>query len=270
MLALPRVLGVVAIALKRELPLYGGATALVKGALLEGLLSMLQAPVRMIAHSLFVVVALTGLRLEWKSPPREATAVPWRDAAQRFAPLSLGVAAVLAVGLATDLRMAWWLMPVALPLLLATPLAVLTSRAGLGERVRNRGLLLTPEELATPTVLRRAWVHLRQGLPTPRWHDVVTDPWLFKVVCLAMGPRSTAVGARGRTRSRLIQRLSEQQDAEAISPAERMRLMSEPQSIARLRARLAANESFGAFGGGGGAHGHVPCPRFAHEGPASR
>jgi hypothetical protein len=63
--------------------------------------------------------------------------------------------------------------------------------------------------------------------------------------------------------------LSEQQDAEAISPAERMRLMSEPQSIAGLRARLAVNESFGTFGGGG-AHGHVPCPRFAHEGPASR
>jgi membrane glycosyltransferase len=181
--------------------------------------------------------------------------------------LSGGVAAVLAWGLATDLHMAWWLMPVALPLLLAAPLVVLTSRAGLGERLRAQALLLTPEELATPTVLCRAWVHMRQGLPAPRWHDVVTDPWLFKVVCLAMGPRSTAGGARGRTRSRLIQRLSEQQDAEAISPAERMRLMSEPQSIARLRARLAANESFGVFGG---EPGHVPCPRFAHEGPASR
>jgi membrane glycosyltransferase len=247
MLALPRVLGVVAIVLRRELPQYGGAAALVKGALLEGLLSVLQAPVRMIAHSLFVVVALSGLKLEWKSPPREATSVTWRDAARRFAPLSVGVAALLAAVLGTDLPVAWWLMPVALPLLLATPLTVLTSRPGLGERARARGLLLTPEELATPTVLRRAWGHMRQALPTPRWHDVVTDPWLFKVVCSAMGPRDTASGERGRTRSRLIERLSEQQDAEAISPAERMRLMSEPQSIAHLRARLAANDSFGTF-----------------------
>ena len=245
MLALPRVLGVTAIVLRRELPLYGGAAALVKGALLEGLLSVLQAPVRMIAHSLFVVVALSGLKLEWKSPPREATSVTWRDAARRFAPLSAGVAALLVAVLGTDLPMAWWLMPVALPLLLATPLTVLTSRPGLGERARARGLLLTPEELGTPTVLRRAWGHMRQALPTPRWHDVVTDPWLFKVVCSAMGQRDTASGERGRTRSRLIQRLSEQEDAEAISPAERMRLMSEPQSIARLRARLAANDSFG-------------------------
>jgi membrane glycosyltransferase len=157
------------------------------------------------------------------------------------------VAALLAAVLATDLPVAWWLMPVALPLLLATPLAVLTSRPGLGERARARGLLLTPEELGTPTVLRQTWGYMQQARPTPRWHDVVTDPWLFKVVCSAMGPRDTASGARGRTRSRLIQRLSEQQDAEAISPAERMRLMSEPQSIARLRARLAANDSLGTF-----------------------
>ena len=43
-------------------------------------MAMLQAPVRMLAHSLFVVVALTGLKLDWKSPPREAAAVSWREA----------------------------------------------------------------------------------------------------------------------------------------------------------------------------------------------
>jgi len=31
-------------------------------------MAILQAPVRMLAHSLFVLIALTGLKLEWKSP----------------------------------------------------------------------------------------------------------------------------------------------------------------------------------------------------------
>ncbi len=53
----------------------------------------------MLAHSLFVVVALTGLKLEWKSPPREAAAVPWRHALAQLAPMS-GVIALLAVGIA--------------------------------------------------------------------------------------------------------------------------------------------------------------------------
>jgi len=249
MLALPRVLGAATIVLKGELPMYGGAAALVKGVLLEGALSVLQAPVRMIAHSVFVLVALTGLRLDWRSPPREAAAIAWRDAARRFGPLSGVVMALLAAALAVDLRVALWLLPVALPLLLAAPLSVLTSQVRFGQRVRALGLLVTPEESRTPSVLRHAWANARQVVPAPRWPDVVTDPWLFEVVRLSMGQRNTARGTRGRTRHRLLQRLLREQDAEAISPAERMRLMSEPQSIAHLRDRLAANSSFDTFGG---------------------
>ena len=249
MLALPRVLGVATVVLKGELPLYGGAAALIQGALLEGALSVLQAPVRMLAHSVFVLVALTGLRLDWRSPPREAAAIAWGDAARRFAPLSGVVVALLAAALMIDLRMALWLMPVALPLLLATPLAVLTSQVRFGEAVRALGLLVTPEESRTPTVLRQAGANTRQVVPAPLWPDVVTDPWLFEVVRLSMGPRNTVAGTRGRTRSRLVQRVLREQDAESISPAERMQLMSEPQSIAHLRDRLASNSSFGAFGG---------------------
>ena len=263
MLALPRALGVATIALRGELRQYGGAAALIKGAVLEGALSVLQAPVRMIAHSAFVIVALTGLRLEWKSPPREATTVTWRDAALRFAVLSGGVAALLAAAAAVDLRVVLWLMPVALPLLLATPLAVLTSRVSLGQRAQARGLFLTPEELLTPTVLRRAWTNLRLVMPAPRWPEVITDPWLFEVVRQSMGPRKTAGGTRGRSRRQWVQLVAEQQDAEAIPPIERMRLMSEPQSIAHLRDRLAANSGFGAFGDLGR---RAPAqPVFAHE-----
>jgi len=162
MLVLPRLLGVLTIVGKGELPLYGGAAAVAKGALLEGLLSVLQAPLRMVAHTAFVLVALTGWRLEWKSPPREAAAIPWRDAAARFGPLFGAVAALLAAALAVNPRIAFWLAPVALPLLLATPLAVLTSQVRLGERLRASGLLMIPEEMRTPSVLRHAWAQASQ------------------------------------------------------------------------------------------------------------
>jgi membrane glycosyltransferase len=113
----------------------------------------------MIAHSLFVVVALTGIKLDWKSPPREAAAVTWRDAASTLAPMSLVVLA-LAVGIALiDPSALIWLMPVGLPLLLAIPLTVLSSQIGLGTSLRDRGYLLIPEESRSPAVLRRAWMH---------------------------------------------------------------------------------------------------------------
>ena len=113
----------------------------------------------MLAHSLFVVVALTGIKLDWKSPPREANAVPWNIAISQLAPMTTVIAA-LAVGISLiDPSALVWLMPVGLPLLLAIPLTVLTSQIGLGTSLRDRGWLLIPEESRSPAVLRRAWMH---------------------------------------------------------------------------------------------------------------
>jgi membrane glycosyltransferase len=175
MLALPRVLGVLAVMLRGELAAYGGAAAMVKGALLEGALSVLQAPLRMAAHSVFVAVALTGWKLDWKSPPREAEASGGPMRRGRFAPLTALVALVLAGALA--LHRAWrcgccrWRCRCCSP----RRSRWLTSWSGFGERIRAAGLLVTPEESRTPGVLRRAWARMRQpalalrlvGMPLP-------------------------------------------------------------------------------------------------------
>lgn len=159
MLFLPRVLGIAAVLITGEQQAYGGTANLLRSALLEALIAVLQAPIRMLAHSLFVAAALTGLKLDWKSPPREAAAVPWRGALQRFAPMS-GVIAVLALGIAgIDAGALIWLLPVGLPLLLAIPMTVLTSQVGMGRALRAKNYLLIPEESKSPAVLRRAWLH---------------------------------------------------------------------------------------------------------------
>ncbi|RZJ26730.1 MAG: glucans biosynthesis glucosyltransferase MdoH [Haliea sp.] len=167
MLFLPRVLGIVAVLVKGEAADFGGRFALLRSALLETMIALLQAPIRMLAHSLFVLAAITGLKLDWKSPPREAAAVPWRDALLRFAPMS-GIIALLALGIAAiDARALVWLLPVGLPLLLAIPMTVLTSRVGVGRTMRARDYLLIPEETRSPPVLDRAWQHAGL-LPAPR------------------------------------------------------------------------------------------------------
>lgn len=241
MLLAPRVMGVATIVMRKEQQLYGGTRALVRSAALEGALSVLQAPIRMVAHTLFVVVALTGLKLDWKSPPREAQSIDWRDALRRFAPVMAVVAALVGIALAIEPGAALWLSPVALPLLLAVPLTVATSRGDWGERVQARRWLVTPEEVQTPTVLRRAWAYARTAPPPPTWRDAVTNPWLFDVVRAAMGPRHTGWGSRGLARRRLVRGLTAAQDTERLSNAERMRLLSEPQSMVRLRDQLASH-----------------------------
>jgi membrane glycosyltransferase len=244
MLVMPRALGVVSIVLRREQALYGGTAALVRGALMEGTLSALQAPLRMVAHTLFVVVALTGLKLDWKSPPREANDIGWADASNRFALLGVMMLALGAGALALEPATLLWLAPVGVPLLLAVPLAVLTSRAGLGERVRQLGLLVTPEESRTPTVLREAASYARQNARQQgqfsQWREALDNPWLFDVVQKAMGTRHTMWGERGRARRQLVGRLRAAHDLDSLGVSDQMRLLSEPQHLVRLRDQLLA------------------------------
>jgi membrane glycosyltransferase len=159
MLFMPRLLGLASVFLQRDQQAFGGTGALLRSAATETTLALMQAPIRMLAHSLFVLVALTGLKLDWKSPPRHAAGVTWREAVVRLSPMTI-VIALHALGIAAIQAGALvWLAPVALPLLLAVPLAVFTSHVALGDWARSRGVLLIPEESRSPAVLRRAWRH---------------------------------------------------------------------------------------------------------------
>jgi membrane glycosyltransferase len=159
MLFMPRVLGLAAVFLRRGQGGFGGTFALLSSAVLETLMALLQAPVRMLGHSFFVLVALTGWKLEWKSPPREAAGLSWSQASAQLAPMTAVIVLYGAGIAALQLGALMWLAPVALPLLLAIPLAVATSHVALGGWMRSRGLLLIPEESRSPAVLRRAWRH---------------------------------------------------------------------------------------------------------------
>jgi membrane glycosyltransferase len=235
---------VLVIALRREQRYYGGLLNLACSTLVEGALSVLQAPVRMMAHTVFVFVALSGLKLDWKSPPREATDIRWRDAAGRFAAVGLTVALISVLAFLVQPMAILWLTPMILPLLLAVPLAVLTGRATIGERLLARRLLLTPEEHATPAVLQRAWDYVGSATPAPAWREALTNPWLYDVVRSAMGSRNTGWGTRGKARRLLVRGMLDHHDMERLSNAERMRLLSEPQNLVRLRDQLAATEQF--------------------------
>ncbi len=159
MLFMPRLLGLAAVFMRQQQSQYGGTAGLLRSALLETGVALLQAPVRMVAHSLFVLAAMTGLRLDWKSPPRQAQAVAWADALTRLAPITAGMALLATLVGLLDAQALVWLLPVGLPLLLAVPTTVVSSQEGVGAALRAQRYLLIPEETRLPAVLRQAWGH---------------------------------------------------------------------------------------------------------------
>lgn len=161
LLVLPRVLGVMAVQLRGEQRLFGGHARLLASAGLELLLSTLQAPVRMLAHSAFVVGALTGLRLDWKSPSRAAAHVAWGDALRRVGTLTLPplALALLLVRDRTAAGVPYLMLPLLAPLLLAVPFAVWSGSPGRGQALRRAGLLAVAE----PASPHRATVPVRRA-----------------------------------------------------------------------------------------------------------
>ena len=133
---------------------FGGAPALLLGALMEQLMTALLAPVMMLFHSRFVITTLLGGNTSWAPPPRDDRGLGWLEALPTFlGPTLLGLAWGAGI-LTLAPGFFWWLSPVLLGLVVSWPTAVLISRASLGRRLRALGLLTTPEERAPAPELR--------------------------------------------------------------------------------------------------------------------
>lgn len=134
---------------------FGGVAALVGSSVIEAICSVLMAPILLWFYSKFVVLTILGLRVQWKTQNRDDSAIHLGQALREY-----GILPVLAIVLG---GCAWywtpaltlWLSPILLGWLLAVPFVMLTSSERAGEWLRRRRLLLTPEELETPEVLKR-------------------------------------------------------------------------------------------------------------------
>src|SRR3546814_8732838 len=85
------------------------------------LFSALLAPIRMLFHTQYVVSALLGISVVWKSPPRDDTATPWSQAAIRHGGGTLLGLAWLGLVYWLNPHFLWWLLPVAGSLVIAIP-----------------------------------------------------------------------------------------------------------------------------------------------------
>jgi len=152
LLFLPKLLAILDILLKRQARLFGGVASLMGSVLVEILVSVLLAPVRMLAHSRYVLEALFNIRLRWAGQNR-TDETTWAAAFAAQTP-------VMALALSWA-GFAWWLdpifflwsLPVALPVILSAPVAVALGRASWGQRFRAWGCLRTPEEMSHPALL---------------------------------------------------------------------------------------------------------------------
>ena len=242
LLLAPKVISLVAIIGRGEARRYGGAGRLLLSALLEFFHSVLLAPVRMLFHTQFVLAALTGIKLEWKSPPRNDDATGWGEAFRRHALHSVLALTWIGVILVSSAAFQWWLSPVLAGLLLAIPLSALTSHAAPGRWLRGHRIFVIPEELDQPPVLEEADRYAASFPVLPTFIDAVCDARVHAEVLRAIPARTPAQGAKGAAQKRLVDRAA-RAGLDVLTKADRLRLLSDGQALQMLRDHVLAHDA---------------------------
>jgi len=233
-LFLPKALALLDIALSRQMRNYGGTLRLSLSLLTETAASALMAPIRMMAHTRFVLGALFNIRLQWGGQNRAAES---RAAAvmRRQGPMIVFGAAWAGFALWLQPVYFAWSLPVALPLILAAPTIVLSGRRRTGDWLSRLGLLVVTEEHAPPPVLQR----LRDAPPPPprrlsHFDEAVIDPQ-------ANGIHAALAGRTGRggahVMAALLQRCLSEGTA-ALTDRERARIAQDARCLRALHRRV--------------------------------
>jgi len=235
-LFLPKILAAVLL-LSRGAEQFGGRRSVTLSLLMEIVFSALLAPVRMLFHAQFVIAALTGLAVPWKSPPREDAETTWREGVRRHGLHTLiGLAWILGVYW-TAPRYTWWLLPVAGALAVSILISVYSSRMSWGRALRSAGLFLIPEETEPPSEFRIMRAHLAGAGEAPRFVDAVVDPLVNAAVCAGSPPHVRFSPCMQSRRAHAVT-AALQRGPLALTDGQKLFFLTDPVALSQLHFRV--------------------------------
>ena len=151
---LPKIAGAVDVLLrKEERARFGGGWRFGLSLTLEMLFSILMTPITWLNHTIFIVGLVLGKKAGWTAQSRDDHTIPLADAVRQFWPHTLLGLVLSGLLLATHPAVLPYALVFFGGLLLAIPLAVLTSQPSLGRWMMANRLLSLPEEINPPEVL---------------------------------------------------------------------------------------------------------------------
>lgn len=229
-LFLPKLLAVFDLLLTGQARAYGGTARLMLSTLLELVVSILLAPIRMLAHTRFVIEALLNVSLRWAGQNRSDETC-WGAAIRHYAPSTLLALAWSGFAYWLNPIYFYWSLPVTLALALAAPSTVLLSRIAPGDWLRRRRLLSVPEEHVPPEVIERLGAALAAPAPNSplsQFELAVIDPQL-NALHAALARQRSCKGSLLQLRARCLE-----SGPQALSPEERAQLAQDGECLSWL------------------------------------
>ncbi len=154
LLFLPKLLAAIDVLRQHRSRQFGGLRNLLLSLLLESVISALLAPIRMLAHTRYVIEALLNVQLRWAGQNR-SNETRWSQAIVSQLPAALLALAWATFAYRLSPGFFYWSLPVAGPLILSAPTSVLLSRTAIGHWMWQHGLFVTPPEVRYSRLLNR-------------------------------------------------------------------------------------------------------------------
>jgi membrane glycosyltransferase len=132
---------------------YGGSWRLLIGGLIDFMLTVLLAPIAMVAATRFMLTLPFKHKTTWDGQQRDGYLLSWAQAFANLWPTTLFGLAVLSLLMVEAPSAVIWFMPFLLGPILAAPFGVATSSPYIGSWAANRKLCATPEEFEPPAVI---------------------------------------------------------------------------------------------------------------------
>ncbi|MFH1481606.1 MAG: glucans biosynthesis glucosyltransferase MdoH [Pseudomonadota bacterium] len=246
-LFIPKLFSVILIILKKgKVRLYGGFLRLLFSLVTEVLFSALFAPIRMLFHCKFVFMTLVGAQIGWGPQQRSDQGTGWFEAL-RFHGTGMIIALIWGTALFLFNRsFFWWNAPIFIPLLLAVPLSVWSSRASVGRAFQRLGLFRIPEEVSRPPELDLLHNTLkeqeRSGASLPMGNNegfmrAVVDPRVNSLHSALIRKERKLSLALARRRQDLREKALTQ-GPEGLDKKEKRDLLFDPTSMRQLHKRV--------------------------------
>jgi len=227
---------------------FGGALRASLSVLIEVFCFSLVAPVLMLFHSAFVIAILSGNKVKWSSQNRSNTAhTTWAQALQAHSGQSLiGVLwAILAWQINPTLF--YWMLPLILGWLADVPMSVMTSHTDGAHWLRERGFLMTPEEIHPPQIIRELQTHCADIDEEPIPIEMLRSD--FGLVQVALAPYINSLHLeflpnRRNQNKRTSQDLKALENrlinegAPALEGSEKDRILNDPYTVRSLHKRI--------------------------------
>ncbi|WP_439528453.1 glucans biosynthesis glucosyltransferase MdoH [Pannonibacter sp.] len=153
LLILPKAILLVRALIRGEAKYFGGPVMVTLSAVLELVITSMLAPIHMMFQSRSVMQIMFGGDSGWPAADRADGSLSFGSSFKATWWMSAGGMAALGFAIEYTPDLQYWLMPIAVPLIIAPLLVFFTSSVAVGRAFRAMGLFLTPYEIQPDEVI---------------------------------------------------------------------------------------------------------------------